>query len=137
MIDISLLVGRLLLVALLFLFLFAVMRTGVGLVRGQNRKDNHWTIAVEKGPRELQGLRMKVAGPVVVGRSPGADIVIAAEYVSGRHARFCPLGEALTVEDLGSTNGTLVNSTRIELPVTLANNDLVSIGEATLRVRHS
>ena len=137
MIDIALLVGRLLLVALLFLFLFAVMRTGIGLVRAQGRKGNHWSIAVEQGPRELRGVRLNVSGPVVVGRSPGADIVIGAEYVSGRHARFCLLGTALTIEDLGSTNGTLVNAARIEMPVTLADGDLVSIGDVTLRIRYS
>ncbi|MCL2757110.1 MAG: FHA domain-containing protein [Coriobacteriia bacterium] len=137
MIDVTLLIGRLLLVALLFLFLFAVMRTGIGLVSSQNRKGTHWNIAVEEGPRELRGVRLNVSGPVVVGRSPGADIVIAAEFVSGRHARFCLLGNALTVEDLGSTNGTLVNAGRIEMPVTLEDGDLVSIGDVTLRIRHS
>ena len=35
MIDIVLLVGRLLFVALLYLFLFAIMKTGIGLVKGQ------------------------------------------------------------------------------------------------------
>ena len=137
MIDIALLIGRILLVALLFLFLFAVMRTGIGLVRGQGKKGEHWAIAIEQGPRELKGLRLKVTGPVIVGCSPGADIVIAAEFVSGRHARFCLLGDNLIVEDLGSTNGTEVNRARIETPVTLSNGDLVSVGSVTLRVRHS
>ena len=137
MIDFTLLVGRILLIALLFLFLFVVMRTGVGLVRGQKRKGTHWSIAVEKGPRELRGVHLKVSGPVVVGRSPGADIVIAAEYVSGRHARFSLLDDVLTIEDLGSTNGTFVNAVRIEMPVTLSNNDLVTIGDVTLRIRYS
>jgi len=137
LIDITLLVGRLLLVALLFLFLFAVMRTGIGLVRGQNRKGNRWSIAVEQGPRELRGMRLNVSGPLVVGRSPGADIVIATEYVSGRHARFSLLGDTLVVEDLGSTNGTYVNGARIELPVSLGDDDLISFGDATLRARYS
>lgn len=38
MIDLVLFAGRVLLVILLYVFLFAVMRTGIGLVRGQ-RKD--------------------------------------------------------------------------------------------------
>jgi len=137
MIDFTLFIGRLLLVALLFLFLFAVMRTGIGLVRGTNRKSARWSIAVEEGPRELQRVRINVSGPVVVGRSPGADIVISADYVSGRHARFFLLGETLTIEDLGSTNGTFVNDTRIDMPVTLADGDLVAVGDVTLRIRHS
>jgi hypothetical protein len=136
-IDVTLFVGRLLLVALLFLFLFVVMRTGIGLVRGQTRKSDAWTIAVQRGPRELRGVRMTVNGPVVVGRAPGADIVIAASYVSGRHARFSLLGENLIVEDLGSTNGTTVNGTPIHAAEQLQDGDVVGIGDVTLRVSFS
>jgi hypothetical protein len=134
LIDITLLVGRLLLIALLFLFLFAVMRTGIGMVKGQNRQGERWTVAVERGPRELRGVKLPVLGPVVVGRSPGADIVINAGYVSGRHSRFALLGDALIVEDLGSTNGTVVDGQTITAPTNLEPGDLVSIGDVTLRV---
>lgn len=134
MIDVTLFAGRLLLITLLFLFLFVVMRTGVGLVRGQNRKSDVWTIAVLHGPRELRGVKISVNGPVVVGRAPGADIVIAASFVSGRHARFSRLGENLLVEDLGSTNGTTVNTTPIHGAVQLENGDIVGIGDVTLKV---
>jgi hypothetical protein len=133
-IDVILFAGRLLLVALLFLFLFVVMRTGIGLVRGQNRASDAWTIAVQRGPRELRGVRMSVNGPVVVGRAPGADIVIGASYVSGRHARFSLLGENLIVEDLGSTNGTTVNGTPLTTAEQLQDGDVVGIGDVTLRV---
>ncbi|MDR0350849.1 MAG: FHA domain-containing protein, partial [Coriobacteriales bacterium] len=95
MIDVSLFIGRRLLGARLVLFRFAEMRTGVGLVRNQGRKDDAWTVAIQHGPRELRGVKIQVAGPVVVGRSPGADIVIGASYVSGRHARFTRLADNL------------------------------------------
>jgi len=134
MIDIVLFAGRLLLIALLFLFLFVVMRTGIGLVRGQNRTSEKWTIAVEQGPRELRGVKISVTGPVIVGRAPGADIVVAASYVSGRHARFSRLGENLVVEDLGSTNGTTVNGVIISGPEQLEEDDVVGIGDVLIRV---
>lgn len=134
MIDIVLFAGRLLLIALLFLFLFVVMRTGIGLVRGQNRRSEKWTIAVEQGPRELRGVKIAVNGPVIVGRAPGADIVIAASYVSGRHARFSRLGENLIVEDLGSTNGTTVNGVIITGAEQLEEDDAVGIGDVIMRV---
>jgi hypothetical protein len=133
-IDIILFAGRLLLIALLFLFLFVVMRTGIGLVSGQNRKSDTWTIAVEHGPRELRGVKIKVNGPVVVGRAPGADIVIAATYVSGRHAKFSRVGQDLVIEDLGSTNGTTLNGVRVFGAEQLENGDVVGIGEVTMRV---
>jgi len=137
LIDITLLVGRILLILLLFLFLFAVLRTGIGLVKGQTRKGERWTIAVERGPRELRGVKLPLNGPLVVGRSPGADIVINADYVSGRHARFALFSDTLVVEDMGSTNGTLVDGKRIAAPATLEPGSLVSIGDVTLRIGRS
>lgn len=137
MIDVVLLIGRLLFVALLYLFLFAIMKTGIGLVRGQRKKERTWTLSVEKGPKELRGVSIAVHGPVVVGRSPNADIVIGAGYVSARHARFTLMGQNLFVEDLGSTNGTSVDGEIITEPTSLVNSDIVTIGDVSLRVRHS
>lgn len=136
MIDIFLLIARLLFVALLYLFLFAIMRTGIGLVKGQRKKERTWNISVERGPKELRGVSIAVNGPVIVGRSPGADIVIGAGYVSSRHARFHLMGQNLFVEDLGSTNGTAVNGQLINGPVALKNKDLVMIGDVAIRVRY-
>jgi DNA-binding NtrC family response regulator len=65
--------------------------------------------------------------PVVIGREPPADVVIADRNLSRQHARFLLDGGALVVEDLGSTNGTRVRGAAIERaslrmgePVTLA-----------------
>ena len=135
MINVTLLIARLLFVALLYLFLFAIMKTGIGLVRGQRKKEKSWTVAVEKGPKELRGVQNAVHGPVIVGRNPGADIVIGAGYVSGRHARFTLMGQNLFIEDLGSTNGTFVNGQRIFEPTALRNKDVVTIGDVAIRVR--
>lgn len=135
MIDIALLIGRVLFVFVLFLFLLAIMKTGIGLVRGQRKKEKAWTVSVEKGPKELRGVQIVVHGPVIVGRSPGADIVVGAGYVSGRHASFSLMGQNLFIEDLGSTNGTAVNGRTITDPTALKNNDVVNVGDVALRVR--
>ncbi len=136
MVDIILLIGRLLCVALLYLFLFAIMKSGIGMVKGSNKKSKQWTLSVESGPKELKGVKITVSGTVIVGRSPGADIVIAASYVSGRHAQFKLMGKNLFVEDLGSTNGTTVNGKQITAPVALKNNDVVSVGDVSIRVKY-
>ena len=137
MIDLVLFAGRILLVALLYVFLFSAMRTGIGLVRGQRKKERTWNLSVEKGPKELRGVSIVVRGPVIVGRSPSADIVIGAGYVSARHARFSLMGQNLFVEDLGSTNGTAVNGQPISDPVALNDNDIVNVGDVSIRVRRS
>lgn len=136
MIDVILLIARLLFVALLYLFLFAIVRTGIGLVKGTNKKEKSWNLTVENGPDELMDLNIPVNGAVIVGRAPGADIVIGTSFVSGRHARFQLMGKDLFLEDLGSRNGTIVNGNRISEPVALKNKDIVNIGDVTIRVRY-
>lgn len=138
MIDVVLLAGRLLLLALLYLFLFAAIKTGIGLVAGQRVKGRGaWTISVAQGPRELRGVTVPVNGPVVIGRSPGADIVIGDDFVSGKHARVSPSGDGAVLEDLGSTNGTLLNGQRVVSAQTLRPGDSIDIGTVKLKVDRS
>jgi len=137
-IDVVLLAGRLLLLALLYLFLFAAIRSGIGLVAGQRVKGlGSWTVSVAQGPRELMGVRVPVNGPVVIGRSPGADIVIGDDFVSGKHARLSPSGDGAILEDLGSTNGTLLNGQRVVGAQTLRSGDSIDIGTVKLKVDRS
>lgn len=136
MIDVILLVARLLFVALLYLFLFAIMRTGVRQVSGASKKGKSWHLVVEKGPKELRGVNIPVTGPVIVGRAPGADIVIAAGYVSGRHARFQLMGENLFIEDLGSKNGTAINGNYVSEPVPVRDKDAIAVGDVIIRARY-
>lgn len=133
----TLLVARILFIALMFVFLFAIMKTGIGAVRGQRKQAKNWTVSVERGPKELRGVKITVRGPVIIGRSPGSDIVIGAEYVSGRHARFTIMGQNLFIEDLGSTNGTAVNGQRITEPTVLKSGDVVNVGDVAIRVRYA
>ena len=134
MIDLILFAGRVLLVVLLYIFLFSVMRTGIGLVRGQRKDGAIWSVDVEKGVKSLRGLHVDILGPVVIGRSPSSDIVIDEPYVSASHARFTIQGPALVLEDLGSTNGTMVNGHIIEQPVTRRDTDEVQVGDVIMRV---
>jgi FHA domain containing protein len=134
MIDLILFAGRVLLVVLLYIFLFSVMRTGIGLVRGQRKDGAIWSVDVEKGVKSLRGLHVDILGPVVIGRSPSSDIVIDEPYVSASHARFTIQGPALVLEDLGSTNGTMVNGHIIEQPITLRDTDEVQVGDVIMRV---
>lgn len=134
MIDLVLFIARILLVVILYIFLFAVMRTGIGLVKGQRKDASIWMLDLEKGPKDVRGLHVDILGPVVVGRSPSSDVVINEPFVSSNHARFTIQGPALVLEDLGSTNGTYINNNIITEPVTLRDGDDVQIGDAVLKV---
>lgn len=67
-------------------------------------------------------------GSVVVGRSDAADVPVASDYVSGRHARITWDGSTVQITDLGSTNGTMVNGNRVADTVDLADHDEVRFG---------
>jgi hypothetical protein len=71
---------------------------------------------------------------LTIGRGNQNDIPIATdEYASARHARFEPRLDGVWVQDLGSTNGTFLNGTRLDRPRRLAQGDVVRVGETDLR----
>jgi ABC-2 type transport system ATP-binding protein len=83
------------------------------------------------------GSEMPVGTQLVVGRDPGASNVVLDQEteLSRRHAAFSPAGTGLTVTDLGSTNGTIVNGYRIEGTVALNTGDRVQLGSTVIEVR--
>ena len=70
-------------------------------------------------------------GDQVAGRDPAAEIWLDSPRVSRRHARFIVDDLTVTVEDLGSKNGTFVSGRRINGRVTLKPGDQVRIGPST------
>jgi pSer/pThr/pTyr-binding forkhead associated (FHA) protein len=72
------------------------------------------------------------SGVTTVGRRAGNTHVIAGDpYVSGRHAEIHAEPGQVTITDVGSTNGTMVNGTRItpNEPMRLLDGDEVAIGQ--------
>ncbi len=61
-----------------------------------------------------------------IGRRPGNDVQLNDLAVSGRHALLTAMANTY-VEDLGSTNGTLVNGKKIKKAI-LKNGDVIQIG---------
>jgi pSer/pThr/pTyr-binding forkhead associated (FHA) protein len=55
--------------------------------------------------------------------------------VSQVHARVFRRGDEYWVEDLGSTNGTLVNGRKINGPVPVRRGDRVQIGRSVLEMQ--
>jgi ABC-2 type transport system ATP-binding protein len=93
------------------------------------------TIAFVSG--QQAGNEVPVGQQIVVGRDPGAaDVVLDQDAeISRRHAAFSPAGAGLTVQDLGSTNGTLVNGERIAGTVALRTGDRIDVGSTAIDVR--
>lgn len=69
----------------------------------------------------------------IIGRLFDCHIMLNEANVSRQHARVLALGDSFLLEDLGSTNGTYVNSSKLTRPHRLADGDLIGIGETVFK----
>jgi DNA-binding winged helix-turn-helix (wHTH) protein len=74
-------------------------------------------------------------GENIVGRDPEAAVVIDSPDVSRQHARFFVSENDVTVEDLGSKNGTFVDGNRLSRPRVIADGDTVTLGHTKVLLR--
>ena len=77
------------------------------------------------------------AAAVTVGRGHPNDIPLDDEFASTQHARLEARADGVWLEDVGSTNGTVVNGTRIDGPRKLAPGDVIRIGDTDFRFERS
>jgi serine phosphatase RsbU (regulator of sigma subunit) len=91
----------------------------------------HYLVAIEG---TAQGKRVQVgAEPVTIGRDAGQTLVFADTQVSRFHARVSLVNDEVVVEDLKSTNGTFVQTTRITTPLTLREGNVLRVGSQLLK----
>lgn len=136
--------------AVLYLFLFWVAQSAFRELRhtrtpapeatgihpigpgGRAAATDAWLVAVTGGGLE-PGERFDLFGGVSIGRSADADVRIEDRYASGVHARVYSRGASYYVEDMNSTNGTLLNGGRLGAEAELKDLDQIRIGGAEFR----
>ena len=72
---------------------------------------------------------------IVLGRDPACDIHLNDPSVSSRHCRITMRNGQPLVDDLGSTNGTIINTARITGTHHLAAGDLIALGTISVEAR--
>lgn len=97
--------------------------------RGQPKK-----IVVTGGARSGSSHALS-SEPVTIGRDKDATFVLSDEYASSRHARLFPRNGQWLVEDLGSTNGTYLDGSRVNEPVPVPCGVPIRIGKTILELR--
>jgi pSer/pThr/pTyr-binding forkhead associated (FHA) protein len=85
---------------------------------------------------ENQKVYALAEGSAVVGRDTNNDVQLLFEQVSRRHAKLDISAEGCTLEDLGSSNGTMVNGKKISRQG-LKDGDEIKIGDCILIFRMS
>jgi len=91
-----------------------------------------WHLIVTDGPDA--GRRYSLGQRMHLGRSAEVALCLNDPQASRKHALIQHTQGKLVITDSGSRNGTFVNGRRIAQPTTLANGDLIRIGNTTLQV---
>ena len=80
-------------------------------------------------------LRVAPGGIKTIGRTARADFIVDAALISRLHCRLtADKSDQLVVEDLGSTNGTMVNGKKVDR-VVLRAGDMLTVGRVEFRVQ--
>jgi len=137
--------------AVLFLFILVIARSALKDLRrtaapAPDATGFHAAPAYAEAPRAVDaylvaerggGLdanaRFDLIGGLSIGRSGEADVRIEDRYASGIHARVFPRGDRFLVEDMNSTNGTLLNGASLRDEAELIDGDTIQIGDTVFR----
>ncbi|MFP5327788.1 MAG: FHA domain-containing protein [Acidimicrobiia bacterium] len=85
-------------------------------------------------PPDHRGAQFDLGEELTVGRADGCRIRLDDSFTSQLHARVFSRDGQFFVEDLGSTNGTFVNGSKIAAAAPLRRGDRIKIGKTTLEV---
>jgi hypothetical protein len=93
-----------------------------------------FAIRILSGKQEGTTVLIPAVGEIVIGRLASSNIVVPEDGVSRRHAAVTQSGDVLTIQDLGSRNGTFVNGKRISEPQTLHEGDQIFVGRCIMKI---
>jgi pSer/pThr/pTyr-binding forkhead associated (FHA) protein len=151
--DETLLIGKIAFLVLLYLFIVYVVRSAtkgmnqapqesiiLGAAEADALRAQHGLLPtrllVLASPELGSGETIDVTAPTVVGRDATSGIRLEHdEFVSARHARIEPRPDGAMVDDLGSTNGTFVNGSKLKKARLAKAGDVIKIGATELQVQ--
>jgi FHA domain len=137
--------------AVLYLFLLFIARSALKDLRGtvapapdatgfhpapsfgEAAGGDAWLVA-ERGGGLEPGERFDLIGGLSIGRSSESDVRIEDRYASGLHARIFSREGRTYIEDMRSTNGTLLNDAELKGEAELIDGDVVRIGDTQFRL---
>lgn len=142
--------GFLLLLVLFVFFALKTMRadlyvaSGVRTVRAKaNKAMPRTSRAAQQVAQHLVVTGGNLAGaamtlgtrPILIGRAQDATVVLDDDYASNHHARLSPQDGQWLLEDLGSTNGTLLDNEPVSTPLVVPIGTPIRIGTTTIELR--
>lgn len=92
------------------------------------------TLVVTAGT--MAGTRLRLSsGPILIGRAEDSTLVLDDDFASTRHARLIQQGDGWALEDLGSTNGTYLDRTKVTATTPVPVGVPIRIGRSVMELR--
>ena len=92
-------------------------------------------LVVTSGPKEGLEIPLDQEEQFTIGRSAESSLVIRDDFTSTHHARLMLWNEQWMVQDLDSTNGTLLAGRRVSIPTPIPLDTPIQVGETTFELR--
>ena len=129
---------RILFLAAIYLVLWVIVRALLRDLRSAARDPagslGRLVVVSTGGGEPTVGTVYPLDAVTTIGRDLGCSIVIDDPFASAQHAVLTYRGRAWYLEDLGSTNGTLLNGQPVGAPAPLGFGDIVGVGEVAFRL---
>lgn len=136
--DITILLFRIGIIVLLFIFLgqaLLLIRRDLRRAGALHQERGGRLRVMESGASNLsKGDIISLAGINSFGRSPGNSLQVMDDSVSGDHLILSYDGATWRLEDLGSTNGTYVNGQRVVGTADVSFGDFILLGRTKLKL---
>lgn len=126
-------------VYIIILFALKIMYKDIksgGSRRTSSRKKTFGLEVVDPGNNQnlRKGSVIPISREVTIGRRDDNSVIMREGYVSGHHARIYLRNTEYIMEDLNSTNGTVLNDQKVEKKVYIKSGDEIKIGSAVFKV---
>jgi hypothetical protein len=133
------LILRFVVIGLIYLILFRLIKTMIPAAKGTRNEERSTAYALEViDAPDLSGLSkgsiFLIHDETIIGRKEDNQIVINDPYVSSKHAIISVNEGRLLIEDLESTNGTILNGKNVEEIQVAFKEDILEIGRIIFKV---
>jgi hypothetical protein len=133
------LILRFVVIGLIYVILFRLIKTMIPSINRTKTRDSSIAYALEViDAPDLSGLSKGsvfiIHDETIIGRKDDNQIVINDPFVSGKHALISVVEGKLSIKDLGSTNGTILNGKNVNESLDAFKGDILEIGRIIFKV---
>jgi len=100
---------------------------------GEGQEGAQWALRFISGKYQGGEFPLRPNREIIIGRSSDLDMVLVEDMVSRKHAKITTDEHVVTIQDLGSTNGTFVNGEKVR-KADLKDGDRILIGTSIIKI---